>query len=539
MAHSSAFRLGFFPGPSLLYLILLAFTDVALGAQRFDTIDGCRDRVIQANATSPWLNLTFQLDLPQCLEYCGYGYGPYDKWTIINGIISWVLPLFLILSNVTYAKSSSEYYRIWGINMGSLANWLAVMCHLLVNPIDFIYTLSIKLDIGREIKDRVDRIPGLSETLRKSASAVFFALDDFKNGHYIDILLRPMENTKDPETRNIAIAHFTLLQDILEQAARDLSDARRHNKLSAVLAVIIYVKEVVEALLAYESDKNFPYHMPHTLALRQLYYWIFLAIVLSSALGGFASQWTSQSILRQFLRRRSEILKENQIRYENITLESVQPWDGGNYSWRYPKGEHTDRRRILLALAFLAVLIPCGLASAMSWFTPTQGLGDRSILELAYTALWLLNWGITNLASRCLKGQTLFRIMWWNLFLSLATLIVLFAAFQGWFNNCQSWMAYFSRGSAAVLDLNMRDVEEGLIYKFYLPMVVCALAIQLGLAGTILGMNRSVLMFMDWRDHENRAFFNDRAGDVGKLSWDLPKARGFAEEMQMTIREGR
>lgn len=432
MGNSSAFRLSFFSWPSLIYLLILHFfAGVALGSQRFDTIDGCRDRVIQANATSPWLNLTFMLDLPQCLEYCGYGYGPYDKWTIINGIISWVLPLFLILSNVTYAKSSSTHYKICGINMGSPANWLAVIAHLLANPIDFIYTLSLKLDIGREIKVRFNQIPGLSDSLRKSASAVCFALDDFRNGYYIDVLLGPMENINDPEARTTAVANFTLLRNIMEQAARDLSDARRHKKLSAILAVMIYVKEVVEALLAYESDKNFPYHMPHTLALRQLYYWIFLAIVLSSATGGFASQWTSQSILRQFLKRRSEILEENRIPYENINLEAVDPWDGGNYSWRYPKDELTGRRRVLLVLAFLAVLIPCGLAFAMSWYTPTQGLGDRGLMELAYTAIWLFNWGVTNFASQHFKGRALFRVMWWNLFWSLATLVVLFAAFQG------------------------------------------------------------------------------------------------------------
>jgi hypothetical protein len=432
MADSSAFRFGFLHRPTPAHLlILLLFAGGALSAQRFDTIDGCHDRVIQANATSPSLNLTFILDLPQCLEYCGYGYGPYDKWDIINGIMSWVLPLFLILSNVTYAKSSSTYYKICGINMGSLANWLAVIAHLLANPIDFIYTLSIKLDIGQEIQRRCDEIVGLSDSLKKSASALCFAFDDFKNGYYIDVLLGPMENTDDAEARATAVENFTLLNDILQQAARDLSDARRHNKLSATLAVIIYVKEVVEALLAYESDKNFPYHMPYTLALRQLYYWIFLAIVISSATGVFASQWTSQSILLQFLKRRSEILEQNHIAFEKITLGSVEPWDGGNYSWRYPKGEPTGRRRFLLVLAFLAVLIPCGLAFAMSWFTPTVGLGDRGLMELSYTAVWLLNWGITNSASQRFKGRALFRIMWWNVFWSLATLVVLFAAFQG------------------------------------------------------------------------------------------------------------
>lgn len=96
-------------------------------------------------------------------------------------------------------------------------------------------------------------------------------------------------------------------------------------------------------------------------------------------------------------------------------------------------------------------------------------------------------------------------------------------------------MAYYSRGSSAVLDLNMREAEENLIYKFYLPMVFSALAIQLGLAGTILNMNRSVLKFMDWRDDENRAFFEERAGDFGEICWDLQEERSFSEEMQLKV----
>jgi hypothetical protein len=81
----------------------------------------------------------------------------------------------------------------------------------------------------------------------------------------------------------------------------------------------------------------------------------------------------------------------------------------------------------------------------------------------------------------------------------------------------------------------MRDVEENLIYKFYLPMVFSELAIQLGLASTILGINRSVLKFMDREDDENRTFFKDRAGDFGEIPWDLPEERGFSEEMQLML----
>jgi hypothetical protein len=96
-------------------------------------------------------------------------------------------------------------------------------------------------------------------------------------------------------------------------------------------------------------------------------------------------------------------------------------------------------------------------------------------------------------------------------------------------------MAYYSRGDSAVLNLNMRETEENLIYKSYLPMVFSALAIQLGMAGIILGINRSVLKFMEWKDDDNRTFFEDRAGDYG-VTWEpLPEEPGFSQEVQWML----
>jgi hypothetical protein len=79
----------------------------------------------------------------------------------------------------------------------------------------------------------------------------------------------------------------------------------------------------------------------------------------------------------------------------------------------------------------------------------------------------------------------------------------------------------------------MRDVEKNLIYKFYLPMVFSALVVQLGLATTILGINRSVLNFMDWDDDENRNFFKHRAGEFWEIPLKVPEGQGLLEEMQL------
>src|SRR5438034_8726767 len=66
----------------------------------------------------------------------------------------------------------------------------------------------------------------------------------------------------------------------------------------------------------------------------------------------------------------------------------------------------------------------------------------------------------------------------------------------GWYNNCQSWSAYFSRGTAgAFIDLNMKKTEADLIFSYYLPMVVTALVLQLIFAGIILWINKDTLKF--------------------------------------------
>jgi hypothetical protein len=78
-----------------------------------------------------------------------------------------------------------------------------------------------------------------------------------------------------------------------------------------------------------------------------------------------------------------------------------------------------------------AVAVPSALAFIMSWETPTKGLGDRGIMELSYCGMWVLNWIITIGASFKWDGKMLFKIYYWNTFWSVASLFVLFAAFQG------------------------------------------------------------------------------------------------------------
>jgi hypothetical protein len=236
-----------------------------------------------------------------------------------------------------------------------------------------------------------------------------------------------------------ASAHWEAIQPLLESTARKIAGDRRHNKFHTILAIIVYGKDVFVALLQSKFDANFPYHMPHTLALRQLYYWLFCAIILSGAAGGFADQWSSHAFLIEFLKGRLSNLKitarKMVFHYEDIVLRPIEPWDGGNYSWKYPKRgqkEQTTRREKLLLLpAIAAVALPIAIAFIMSWYTPTIGLGDRGIMELTFAGMWILNFIITLGASLRWHREELFKIYIWNIFWSLGSLYVLFGAFQG------------------------------------------------------------------------------------------------------------
>jgi hypothetical protein len=507
--------------------------------RQFLSIDDCRARHL--NGTTPAPGLPLIISYEQCRQECGVGYGRYPVWSVVSALTDWVIPLFLLLGNITYSKSASRVFKLGRWNCGPWLNWVAVISHLLVNPIDFLWNLALKLDSGRAIKERIDRIcqarrqnepirPQISMKLeeRKFLCGICYALEDFENGRHVKTLLRPLEVGSQDD----ATSYWEAISPLLESTARNIAGDRRHNKFHSVLAIIVYGKDVFVALLQSHVDQNFPYHMPHTLALRQLYYWLFCAIILSGTAGGFADQWSSHAFLTDFLDGRMRNLKAAGTWRDDIVLRPIEPWDGGNYSWKYPKrGQNSHmsgRQKALLLPAIAAVALPVAIAFIMSWYTPTTGLGDRGIMELAFAGMWILDFLVTLTASLVLGGRTLFKIYIWNTFWSLGSLYVLFGAFQGnvalplfvpvltvhfvgWYNNCKSWSAYFSKGaSEAFIDLNMRDTIQKNIFKFYLPMTAASLVTQLSIAGLIIWINWDVTRFTTWSDDENRGFFDRR-----------------------------
>jgi hypothetical protein len=103
----------------------------------------------------------------------------------------------------------------------------------------------------------------------------------------------------------------------------------------------------------------------------------------------------------------------------------------------------------------------------------------------------------------------------------------------GWYNNCKSWSAYFSKGaSEAFIDLNMRDTIQKNIFRFYLPMTAASLVTQLLIAAFVIWINWEVIRFTTWSDDENRVFFDRRQRteemEMGHISGqEDPSERGL------------
>jgi len=146
---------------------------------------------------------------------------------------------------------------------------------------------------------------------------------------------------------------------IVRKAAKRLIDLHVKNTLYVTLAIAVYIGSIVSALG--KSRKDPPIFFLHTIALRELYFLLLPAIVLSSIVGGFQTDRTSKWVLKD-----SRFLTI----FPKFKLERLKSWNGGTYSFAVDK-KTAPRKKILWCLAF--GVVGCAWASAflMNWISPT------------------------------------------------------------------------------------------------------------------------------------------------------------------------
>lgn len=308
-----------------------------------------------------------------CIQLAGPGYGGYGQANTLDSLATWVVPLLILVVNLNYAAFNRQAY--W--------NQVTIALHLFGNPIHAMWALLTKLDAKRRINLRCrDHFQknGLAQTNIWIYSTILYALDDFNFSQDFEIHFKDL--------MEIATSNDNCRKNACKRAAIDLTIARVNNTRRAIFAILGYLAAITANIIRAAFSGNPALHLSHTIALRELNYWLISAIILSAAVGGLPSEWTSAGILMD--------LQSKTNLYFQITR--LQPWRGGNHTWRPEKDLSMtisgvcDKRHLALALlAFSSVTTAAFIAFAMSYHTPTRGVGMRTIVELTYWAWWCVN----------------------------------------------------------------------------------------------------------------------------------------------------
>ena len=360
------------------------------------------------------------LTLTGCLDLCGHGYESYQASDVLNSIATWILPLFLLIANLSYGP----YGWLECIQTAS---------HLLGDPIDTISGLLMKLEVAREYRQRVETSTvlrnciseqyqcggeDLYQEVAKDLATVLTAIDDHS---LIDVFSELECHIK----RNPAIS-----LSACATAANELSELRVSNKFLTIFAILLYVLSILTAYLqtfVFSEGTEISHHLPHTIALRELYYWLLPAVILSSYTGYFPSRRTSGRVLQRL--GRDIGLK--------IPVGPVESANGGTYTWRPVPNFSTVRQGIGLLLAFFSVSLAFAIAFLLSWVTPTQGLGCRGLTQLGFFSGWIISFGMSCALKRMFAKSQNHKLLWRlvtakDFFLFAAPMLtVLHVAFMG------------------------------------------------------------------------------------------------------------
>ena len=362
-----------------------------------------------------------------CEKYCGTSFGYYDPSGVFGALTSWVLPLFALLANMHFAESTLEGLKwpwasrnlnycwlkwLWSKTRSQLPKHFVCSVQL-ANPINTIWSLAVKLDIGHQLWDHFNiQLSDLNLECRRDAANLCYCLDDF--GHeYFEKRVNRLTQLLRSETiiEGPGMVLNTLPERVKETSCK-LALARVRNTRHAIFAILVYIGMAISTLLASTASSGLDYSLPHTIALRELCFFIFAQVILSSAAGAWSQQWAPQAIMRTFATQIYEI--ENNLPdghphlWKHLAVNEIALWDGGSYVFRPHKSkkslargnnefscEYLSWRHLgLLGVACIIVVFAFVASFVISCSTPTKGVGGRGLAELLYIIFWIVNFSI-------------------------------------------------------------------------------------------------------------------------------------------------
>ncbi|CUS11618.1 unnamed protein product, partial [Tuber aestivum] len=413
---------------------------------------------------------------------CGAGYTRYPRLDPVRRVALWLVPIFMVVGNFQFPP------------LGSL-NSFCIAIHLFGDPIHTVYSLLVKLEISRRIRARwIDSPPPIrerelceNESQRRRSLADIATLNVlFDEWNYsasgVYLQMRKLFDQLKGERKTNFIA-------ACREAAHRLADSRVNDSLRTWLAVGGYIIGVISAFLK-TLDSGASNRTAHSIAFAILYSWLIPAVVISASVGGFAStpDTTYPSSIR--LPFSGGVILE-----DSTTLEESFGFFGSysfrhNMSLKLPSPSALETRRthswnrpnwLLLLLSFIPILIATFTAVLLSWMHPPDGLGCRSITQIAFCATWFLSALFTKLTGKIFTGKYHFRlVIAKDLILTILQVGFMLAAFVGYYNSCLCWSNYFSltRRGPAFTEMVQDEALKRMVKMQWPVIVLVGLAAQ-------------------------------------------------------------
>ncbi|KAJ0426862.1 hypothetical protein BJY00DRAFT_306855 [Aspergillus carlsbadensis] len=460
------------------------------------------------------------LTLPGCKSTCGSGTSFYDD--VGPRLSTWLIPILLLIGNMHMARLGSEKY--------------AALLHFLGDPIDTMWSLLTTAEVwsrAHSLAERtIPKAPGEQEAHYKArlidVATIFAAIEEVEGGsagrapdHFHTTFSSILASRKQSISSD-AFYH------LVKETANELSDSRSAGLRRAGIAVFAYFYHVIAGFVdVIGGESSSP--PGGRIGTSMFISWLIPAVLVSNALGGYASRRTALRILERFVKvvsgegvedhrmfsaeKRSAFLSARigsgpgaggSSRTTTTDFYAAQQWSGSIYCYRPRKilfrgGKRDTHALTLFTLALLPVLISTVTSVTLIWVTPTIGFDCRSLMMVAIAILWLLSAGITFLTytTRLADGVYHYRLtLIKDAVIGIPVLAVIVLSSCGIFNSCFCWSALFSRRGGAYVVLDDRD-ERGFNARTWYP----------GLVAACLGLQMVVFFLMMWMMRHGEVIF--------------------------------
>ncbi|KAL2851037.1 hypothetical protein BJY01DRAFT_245246 [Aspergillus pseudoustus] len=447
------------------------------------------------------------LTLPGCKSMCGAGSSFYSD--VGPRLSTWLIPILLLIGNMHMARLGSEKYT--------------ALLHFLGDPIDTMWSLLTTAELWSRAlslaertipKEPVEREEHYKRRLVDVAT-ILVAIEELegteKGPDHFRTTFSAILASRKASMSSDAFYH------LVKETANELSDSRAAGLRRAGIAVFAYFYHVIAGFVdVIGGESSSP--PGGRIGTSMFISWLIPAVLVSNALGGYASRRTALRIMERFVKTvAGEGVEDHQMfsAEKHSSMHSLcssrsrggtsattttdfyasQQWSGSIYCYRPRKilfrgGQRDTHPLALFILALLPVLISTTTSVALIWVTPTIGFDCRSLMMVAIAILWLLSALFTFLtyATRLADGVYHYRLtLIKDALIGVPVLGVIVLSSCGIFNSCFCWSALFSRRSGAYVVLDDSE-ERGLNARTWYPALVAA----------CLGLQMVVFFVMSW-----------------------------------------